>query len=196
VRLVNTIDDRDVRVRHGIRVTSPARALIDFAATAIRQELEDAVAEARIAGLIRDGELEASVSRAGRRRGAAQMRAFLKDEEGPAITRSRAERQFRGLLRQAGLPQPTVNGRVAGCEVDFVWHAEKVVLEVDGWKFHGHRRAFERDRKKGMILADAGYHATRVTYRQFTEELLALIAHVARVLDRGARAAGAARPSG
>ena len=71
--------------------------------------------------------------------------------------------------------------------MDFVWPEEKVILEIDGWKFHGHRRAFERDRKRTMILSDAGYHVIRITVRQFTQEPLALIAHIARVLDRRAR---------
>jgi very-short-patch-repair endonuclease len=59
-----------------------------------------------------------------------------------------------------------------------------VILEVDGWKFHGHRRAFEDDRKRDMIFSDAGYHVIRITWRHFTREPLALIAHIARMLDR------------
>ena len=190
LRLVDAIDEHEVRRRHGLRVVFPARALIEFAAEASFDQLGDAVAQARIKSLIREGELEAAVARVRRIRGAAQMRAFLHGEKEPAITRSRAERMFRRFLRQARLPQPNTNVLVAGCEVDFLWPAERVVLEVDGWKFHGHRRAFESDRKKDMILADAGYHVIRVTLRHFTQEPLALIAHIARVLDRRSRASG------
>ncbi len=187
LHLVDAVDGREVRRRNGLRVVFPGRALIEFAADATPDELSDAVAEARSKSLIREGELEAAVERAGRRHGAARMRAFLRDEEEPAITRSRAERRFRKLLRAAHLPQPKVNVLAAGREVDFLWDSEKVILEVDGWKFHGHRRAFEDDRKKDMILSDAGYHVIRVTWRQFTGEPLALIAHIARVLDRRGR---------
>jgi hypothetical protein len=38
-----------------------------------------------------------------------------------------------------------------------------------------------------MILTDASYYVIRATCRQFTEEPLALIAHIARVLDRRSR---------
>jgi len=183
----STLEERDLRRRHGLPVTSPARTLIDFALTAISTELDDAIGEARAKRLIRDGELETAVARAGRRAGAGQIRGFLRDEQEPALTRSNAERRFRRFLRQARLPQPKVNVRIGRYEVDFVWEPEKVVLEVDGWKFHGHRQAFERDRKKDMALADLGYHVIRVTYRHFTEEPLALIAHIARVLDRRSR---------
>jgi very-short-patch-repair endonuclease len=189
LHLVDAIAPGDVRTQHGLKVVFPAGALIEFAAEATPDELGDAVAEARSRKLVRDGELEAAVAAAGRRRGAAQMRAFLHDEGEPAITRSRAERRFRKLLRAAQLPQPRVNAKVAGLVPDFLWESEKVVLEVDGWKFHGHRRAFENDRKRDRILSDAGYHVIRVTYRHFTEEPLALIAHIARILDRRARGA-------
>jgi very-short-patch-repair endonuclease len=182
--LVDVLPRRDVRVRHGLPVVFPARALIEYAAVASPEELGDVVAEARHKQLIKEGELEAAARRAGRRRGAAQMRAWIDDEAGPAITRSRAERRFRKLLQEAQLPQPLVNVRVGGCVPDFLWPDEKVVLEVDGWDTHRHRHAFERDRKKDRILADAGYHVIRVTWRHFTEEALALIAHLARMLDR------------
>jgi very-short-patch-repair endonuclease len=187
LHLIDALPDREVRRRHGLPLTFPARALIEYAAGASPDELGDAVAEARIGKLVREGELEAAAKRAGALHGAAQMRAFLREEGGPAITRSRAERRFRRLLQAAQLPQPRVNAPVAGVMPDFLWEAEKVVLEVDGYKFHGHRRAFEADRKKDRILADAGYHVVRVTWRQFTQEPLALIAHIARMLDRRSR---------
>jgi very-short-patch-repair endonuclease len=183
----SAIDRRGIRTRHGLRVLSPADALIAFAAQSSPHELSDAVAEARVRNLIRDGELEAAADAVGTRRGGPQMRAFLREEGGPAITRSRAERRFRKLLGEAQLPRPKLNALVAGLSVDFLWDDEKVVLEVDGWQFHGHRQAFENDRKRDRILADAGYHVIRVTWRQFTEEPLALIAHIARILDRRGR---------
>jgi very-short-patch-repair endonuclease len=182
-----SIDPRDLRRRHGLPATSPARTLIDFAVMATATELDDAIGEARAKRLIRDGELETAVARAGRRAGAGRVRAFLRDEEEPALTRSRAERRFRRFLRLACLPQPRVNVRIGRHEADFLWEDEKVVLEVDGWRFHGHRKAFESDRKKDMALSDLGYHVIRVTLRHFIEEPLALIAHIARVLDRRSR---------
>ena len=184
LRLVDQLPEGHIRTRHGLSLVFPARALIEFAADASSDEVGDAVAEARSSNLVREGELEAASEAAGRDRGGARMRAFLRDERGPAITRSRAERRFRRLLQDAQLPQPRVNHWVAGLKVDFLWESERVVLEVDGWKFHGHRRAFETDRKRDWILADAGYHVIRVTWRHFTEETLALIAHIARMLDR------------
>lgn len=186
---VATLDRGDVRTRHGLSVVFPARALIEFAAVASFDELGDAVAEARQRGLIRDGELEAAANAAGRRRGAAQTRAFLLDEGEPAMTRSRGERRLRKLVRDARLPQPKANVRVAQYEVDFLWPEQRVVLELDSYGFHGHRRAFERDHRKTMVLEDAGFHVIRVTRRQLLEEPYWVVAHIARALDRHGRAA-------
>lgn len=188
LHLTPAIDTRDLRTRHGLRVSSPSRALVEFAATALAVELEGAVAEARALRLVRPGELEAARDRAGRSLGATRMRRFLREEDGPGITRSTAERRFRRYLREARLPQPKTNVPLHGVNADFLWEDEKVIVEVDSWQFHGHRRAFENDRRKDMILRDAGYVVIRITWRQFTEELLALIAHVARALDRRGRA--------
>jgi len=187
LRLLGGIDERDLRRRGGLPVTSPARTIVDWAPAASPVELEDVVAEARVRRLIRDGELQAALERAGQARGTRTMRRFLAEEGGSGMTRSRAERRFRGLLRQAELPEPETNRAVAGLEVDFLWSAEQVVLEVDGWSFHGHRRAFERDRRRDMILTAAGFLVIRVTWRQFTEQPLIVIAHVARMLDRHGR---------
>jgi very-short-patch-repair endonuclease len=93
------------------------------------------------------------------------------------------------MLKAAGLPDPKVNQRIGGYEVDFLWPQERVVLEVDTYTFHGHPRAFERDRLKTMALEDAGFHVIRVTRRQLLEQPYLVIAHVARALERYARAA-------
>jgi very-short-patch-repair endonuclease len=192
IRQVSEIDDRDVRRKGLLWLTSPARTLIDLAAEAGDSELDRLVAEARVQGLLSKGALDAALERSGRHRGAAKMRAFLRSEGGPALTRSKAERLMRRLLREAGLARPTANTHAAGYEVDFLWLQERVIIEADSYRFHGHRRAFERDRRKDMALRDAGYEVIRITWRQLTEEPLVLVAHVARALDRAERRARAA----
>jgi very-short-patch-repair endonuclease len=99
---------------------------------------------------------------------------------------------MRRLLREARLAQPKANIRAAGYSVDFLWAEQRVIVEVDGYKYHGHRRAFERDRRKDMALRDGGYEVIRITWRQLTEQALMVVAHVARALDRAERSARAA----
>jgi very-short-patch-repair endonuclease len=184
---VSELDRRDVRLKHGLQVTAPARTLIDLAAEAGYDQLERAVAEARALRLVGERDLDAALNRAGTRIGAGRMRAFLRHEGGPVLTRSGGERRMRRLLRAAGLPMPLVNARVEGWEVDFLWPGQRVVVEVDGYPFHAHRRAFERDRRKDLALANAGYHVIRITVRQLLDEPLAVVASIARLLERAGR---------
>lgn len=47
VHRAQQLEPRDRRTRFGIAVTAPARTLVDFASEATRDELEQAIAEAR-----------------------------------------------------------------------------------------------------------------------------------------------------
>ncbi len=179
---------REVRRRHGLPVTSPARTLIDLAASVTMVDLERLIAQARINRLIRPGELEKALERSAGRRGAARARAVLASEGKSGLTRSEAERMLRRLLRRAALPLPQTNAKVEGYEVDFLWPKERVVVEVDSWQFHGHRAAFERDRRKNLALQAAGYEVLRITATQLAREPFLVIAQIARALARAARA--------
>jgi very-short-patch-repair endonuclease len=92
---------------------------------------------------------------------------------------------MRKLCREARLPQPRSNVRIGGFEVDFLWPDEKLIVEVDGYRYHSHRAAFEADRQRDARLVAAGFRVIRVTWRQLTEQPLAVIATIAAAL--GAR---------
>lgn len=178
------LDTRDRAVKNGIPTTSPARTLVDFAASATWEELEWGIAEARARRLVTDRQLWGALDRAGKRAGVGTLRASLRHQGGPRLTRSEAERRLLALIRAAKIPEPQANARVAGFEVDFFWPESRVIVEVDGFAYHGHRRAFERDRRRDMLLRDAGYEVIRVTWRQIVDEPLLVIAHIARALAR------------
>src|SRR5205823_6475525 len=61
VHRVTRLSSKDVRSKGTIRLTSPARTIVDLAADADDHELERLVAEARAKRLLRDGELEAAL---------------------------------------------------------------------------------------------------------------------------------------
>ena len=76
-----------------------------------------------------------------------------------APTRSKLERDFRALLREYDLPQPTSNGFIEGIEVDLHWPEHRLIVEIDGYGTHGHQRAFETDRVRDQRLLVAGCSA-------------------------------------
>jgi very-short-patch-repair endonuclease/predicted transcriptional regulator of viral defense system len=182
VHATDRLDALDRRVLRGIPLTAPARTLVDFAADAEDDELEAAVSEARALRLIRDGELEAALDRAGIRAGVARMRWLLSVEGDQGYTKSKAERVMRKLARDAGLAQPLCNAPLHGYEVDFLWAEQRLVVEVDGYQFHGHRSAFERDRRKDQVLIAAGYRVVRVTWLQLIHEPMRVAAVIAGAL--------------
>ena len=139
----------EIRRRDGLSLTDPQRTLCDLASAGLSATaLERATSEALALRLIRDVPDHPRLGR------------------DPKRTRSEAERRLLQLIRQAGLPTPETNARIAGYEVDLLWRRERLVVEVDGWQFHGHRLAFERDRDKEQALVAAGLRVARITARQ------------------------------
>jgi very-short-patch-repair endonuclease len=63
-----------------------------------------------------------------------------------------------------------VNAKLEGYEVDFLWRAQRRVIEVDGHAFHSTRAALARDRRKDIDLGLAGFPVTRFTSGQVTFE--------------------------
>ncbi|MBK5228387.1 MAG: DUF559 domain-containing protein, partial [Actinobacteria bacterium] len=49
-------------------------------------------------------------------------------------------------------------------EVDVCWPGLKVIVEADGFEFHGSKAAFFRDRRKQNQLAALGYQVLRFTW--------------------------------
>ncbi len=178
----------DARVHRDLPVTSPARTLLDLADILTPRAVERALDEALVQRLVSRTKLAERLARAPGRRGAKVLRDLLDAQRGPTLTRSEAEERFYSLIRRAELPLPLVNAHVHGFEVDFYWPAERVAVEIDGFRFHGTRSAFERDRRKGAVLTAQGIAVLRPTWRQIVGEPIALVATVALTLGRAAQA--------
>jgi very-short-patch-repair endonuclease len=177
---VRSLDRGDVQTLRGLPLTTPARTLLDLAAAVSRPELERAFAEAQARRLVNDGGIADQLDRNPGRAGVRALRRLV--ERGPALTRSEAERRMLGLIRAAHLPAPRVNTRLGPYEVDFLWTRQRLVVEVDGYAYHGNRRAFEGDRERDARLAAAGYTVIRITWRQLTSGPEAVVARLAAAL--------------
>jgi len=169
-----------IRRLGSIPVTSPERTIADLAATAPARLVEGALAEAEVRRLVTRESMAAVVERSSGRAGARLLRALTGD--GPSLTRSQAEKRLLRLIRRGGLPRPVTNARVGPFEVDCLWPRERVIVEVDGFRFHGPRRAFERDRGRDAELSARGYVVVRATWRQLVNEPEAFLVKLARTL--------------
>lgn len=181
VRRIKALDSRDLAWRRGMPVSAPARTIVELAGVSSKLELESAIATAAKLRLTSIAKIREAMNRAPRATGIPALRSLL-EHDSFARTRSRYERRLLDLVTQAGLPRPLTNHRLAGHEVDMVWLDRRLVVEFDGFGFHGDRRAFERDRRRDQDLVAAGYRVIRITARQSDDEPYALIARLAVAL--------------
>jgi very-short-patch-repair endonuclease len=178
------LSKRDVRHLRGLAVTSPVRTLIDLTEAATDRELDRATHEALARNLTNVRELLREMERFRGRRGLTRLRSLIDAADHPMLTRSEAEERFLALVRAGELPAPEVNVLVEGYEVDFLWREQGVVVEMDGFRFHSSRQAFERDRRRDADLQASGLSVLRFTWRQVVNEPHATIARTARALVR------------
>ena len=170
--------------RSGIPVTTPARTLLDLAATCGPADLARAIERAEQQRVFDLRAIEQVIADHARGRGAARLVRALGVAD-PAPTRQELERRFLALCRERGLPRPEVNVLLCGLEVDFLWRDRGVVVETDGFATHGTRAAFERDRERDAILQVAGFRVIRFTYRQVDRDPARVAATVAALLGAG-----------
>lgn len=176
---VRALDPRDVKRRHGIRVTSPARTVIDNGRAA---ELEELIGAGLATGRVTERQIEEATERCLTRRGIRRVRAMLSQDGGARHSRSWGERRLLSLIREAGLPVPLTNRQLHGFQVDALWPDHKLVVEVDGWLFHRDRDAFENDRLRDATLVAHGYRVIRFTARQLRDEPLLVLGQLAAAL--------------
>jgi very-short-patch-repair endonuclease len=148
--------DADATTHYGIRVTTPARTLVDLADVLNPRQLTRALNEAQVQRLITPAELTTLLTRYPGRR-----TSQLTPERG--ATRSYLEDDFTRFLKRHRLPLPERNQIIAGHEVDAVYREQKLVIELDSRQFHTTPRAFEQDRDRDADLLNAGFSTLRIT---------------------------------
>jgi very-short-patch-repair endonuclease len=153
----------DLTSHHGIRVTTPARTLLDLADVLDDRGLTRAVNEAQVLRLTTPEEITTLLTRSPGRR-----TSRLTLERG--ATRSHLEDDFVRFVKRHGLPMPELNQHIAGHEVDAVWRTHNLVAELDSRTFHTTIHAFERDRDKDADLLQAGFSTIRITHRRLTHD--------------------------
>lgn len=186
--VVLELSDRTVRDR--LPLTTPERTLADLAGVVGSGELERAVARAERDGLVDRESLEALLVRLRGRAGIPALRAVLRADKGPALTRSEAESRFLAVVREARLPVPELNVSVGRYEIDFLWRDEGLAVEVDGFRHHSSRPRFEGDRRKDAWLMARGIKVVRLSWRQISDDRMATAVQVGQALARAGSAAG------
>ena len=173
----------------GIPVTTVPRTLLDLAAVVDEVQLERALREAERLQLADTYSVADLVEWHPGKAGLAKLRRVASMAElYRGVTRSELEERFRVFLRDAGLPSPEWNVRLEAAEamfeVDCVWREQRVVVELDGYGFHAHRHAFERDRLRDRLLQMEGWTPIRITWKALRDDE-GLASDLARILAFG-----------
>jgi very-short-patch-repair endonuclease len=170
----------------GLAVTTVARTLVDLAGVVPSDHLAAAVQQAERLRSFDGRAIERVLARARNRRGNghAALTALLAQLRGHELqlTRSTLEIRFAALVERHGLPRPRTNVHVHGREVDAWWPQARLAVEADGWRDHGTRVVFQRDREKGNWLALRGVTLLRFTHDDVTRRPAEVAEQLAKAL--------------
>lgn len=176
--------ERDVRVRYGIRVTSPARTLLDLAAVLPHGALRRVARRAQAQRAVSIRQILELLEQANGHRGAERLRAVVAD--GPAPTRSDLEDLLLDLLDEAKVERPEINAPLRfGTQTivpDYLWRAQRVAIEADSVTWHDHKLTREHDAEKQARLEAAGLRVLRITWRQITRSPQQTLARIRAAL--------------
>jgi very-short-patch-repair endonuclease len=161
------MDPRDATTFRGIPITTLARTLVDLAAVLDPDDLARAFHEAEVRHGTTPGQVEAVLERRPKSRGAAKLRAVLRGDT--PVTLSKLEKRFLVLLREAGLPAPRTNRPAGGYRVDCRWPAHKLTVELDSYRYHHSRHAWEQDRLREREARARGDEFRRYTWADVHE---------------------------
>lgn len=201
-RTANTLTDvcihrpRDLQRTKPHRVgeipcTNILRTLVDLGAVD-PDAVHGAVGHALTNDLATLGAIETTLDQHGRkgRRGVTALRQAVDDWSLDAKpVDSVLEPAMRRLLVHYGLPAAEFHAHVGGREVDFHVTGTPVVIECDGWNYHGRDRdQFERDRHDDAEFAAHGWIVLRFTYRKITTRPADVAHQIRRTIERWASA--------
>jgi hypothetical protein len=175
------LDRADRAIHRGIPVTAVPRTLIDLAADLSLDALARACHEAGVRYRMTPAHLAAALARRPRNTpGAPKLRRIV---DGDArVTLSPLERRFLELLAEHGLPLPRTNRPAGAYHVDCRWPDRRVTVELDSYRFHHSRHAWEQDRRRERDARARGDDFRRYTWADVFEQPAHMLAELRRLL--------------
>jgi hypothetical protein len=158
IHRARALDKRDVTIHKGIPITTPARTLVDLASVLTAHQLANVIHEAEFRNRFEERATTAAIARATGRPTAVLHAALKARAAGSAGTRSEAEDAF---LETWQGPEPLVNTKLNGIEVDLHWPQTNLVVEIDG-PGHDRPRTQREDEQRDDALRRAGIAVVRL----------------------------------
>ena len=98
------------------------------------------------------------------------------------VTLSRLERKFLKRLDEADLPRPVTNKPAGSKRVDCRWPEHRLTVELDSYRFHNSRHAWEQDRRREREAHARGDHFRRYTHDDVFEAPEAMLGELSALL--------------
>ena len=162
----------------GLRVTTPARTIVDLAAVLhiarLRVLVEHAVVDRR-ASLAQVGAVLDTVRRKGKP-GVTRLCRVLDDlGPGTSIPNGELERMFEPVLIRSGLPRPLYEHPLPGVGpragfVDRYWPDARMIVELDGRRWHTRRQQLLVDQDRTLQAQAAGIETTRLLWEHVVHD--------------------------
>jgi hypothetical protein len=164
-----------------IPITTVQRTLVDLAPVLEEDELARAVHEADVRHHTTPAQVDQVLCRRHNWPGARKLRRVIWGEV--PVTLSRLESRFLDVLRTASLPQPEVNRRVDGRYVDCRWPEHHLTVELDSYRYHHSRHAWEQDHQREREARARGDEFRRYTWLDVDEQPAPMLADLCALLD-------------
>jgi hypothetical protein len=164
----------------GVPVTSVARTLVDLAGALSRDDLARACHEAGVLHGTTPRQVDAVLARRPNAPGAGRLRAVLRGDA--HVTLSALERRFLDRLREAGLALPQTNRPAGSRRVDCRWPELRLTVELDSYRFHQSRHAWEQDRRREREARALGDEFRRYTHGDVFERPQLMLAELRALL--------------
>jgi very-short-patch-repair endonuclease len=174
------LDPRDATTYRGIPSTTVPRTLTDLAADSSLDALARACHEAAVRFKTTPADVDAALRRRRRCPGAPKLQKILHGDA--AVTLSALEKRFLELLREHGLPMPQANRPAGSHYVDCRWPSRRLTVELDSYRFHSSRHAWEQDRRREREARARGDEIRRYTWGDVFEEPDAMLAELGALL--------------
>ena len=167
-RRTRNLDPRDATTYSGIPITTVPRTIVDLASELTQDDLARVCHEAQVRYRVMPEAVETVLSRRPNSAGAGALRVVLRGDA--HVSLSKLERRFLDLLRAESLVIPETNRVVDGRRVDCRWPAYALTVELDGYRFHSSRHAWENDRRREREARARGDDFRRYTYGDVFED--------------------------
>jgi hypothetical protein len=180
-RRARQMDPADVTASEGVPITTPARTLVDLAASFSADALARAMHQADVLHRVTPDDVEDALARKPNAKNAAKLREVIWGDQGRIL--SKLERAFIDLLKHHKLPLPITNRPSNGLFVDCRWPAHRLTVELDGYRYHRSRYAWGQDRQRERDARARGDEFRRYTWADVVEHRDPTVAELRAVLS-------------